>query len=57
MALLRALDAAAGATIIMIMHRATLVDQRPRQLRMPDGPVVSGTGRNLGVLLEKREVP
>jgi len=43
MALLHELNAA-GATIVMITHDATLADQLPRQVRLLDGRVVSDTG-------------
>src|SRR6266540_4190021 len=48
MELIRELNAA-GATIIMITHNASLADQLPRQIRMLDGQVVSDTGRDRGV--------
>jgi putative ABC transport system ATP-binding protein len=43
MQLLRELNAA-GATILMITHDATLAEQLPRQIRVLDGQVVCDTG-------------
>jgi putative ABC transport system ATP-binding protein len=44
MELIRELNAA-GATIVLITHDASLADQLPRQIRMLDGEVVSDTAR------------
>jgi putative ABC transport system ATP-binding protein len=43
MELIRELNAA-GATIVMITHDASLADRLPRQIRLLDGRVVSDTG-------------